>query len=432
MNFGQAEREGFQEVITPLFGRYLRKCYSTFNSFISCMCFSILVLAKSECHAQALPSSNPVISRLTGDEVSVHRTDWDVDHPSAAASSSQESTSLAPGTVAPQNAAPLSSELGASFPSTPVPSRPASCMPTPPPLSAHGSPPPSLRESPPPSLRGSPPPSPDPSRLSPLPPSPPSNSSPVSDPLIVEACKEESVSGKKRKGSLSSVVDSGAGGENGRSVGAKKRRGMTSAKESGVGRGRKLRSAVNVGVRGGKLAPLTKASTSTLKSSTMPVSAQPSISSPSTPFPSWFTSCSTMLRSQDLGPAWLELVGLWEAFEQQHNFKPADRQSNLPSFKRPPCIAEWLKNARKPSWRPSFKDASEFDLQFNADFLAWWDSLLPGTAGGDFSPIAKPGINGLLSVMAALFFWGASCGTTSAWAERLEDVSDALANLVGE
>jgi hypothetical protein len=188
----------------------------------------------------------------------------------------------------------------------------------------------------------------------------------------------------------------------------------------------------HAGAQGSKSAPLKKTSISTLKSPTMPVSAQLPISSCSTPLPSWFTSCSTMLRSHDLGLAWLELVGLWEAYEQRHNFKPADKQFNLSNFKRPPCIAEWLKNARRPSWRPSFKDAGKFNLQFDADFLAWWGSLLLATAGGDLSPIAKPGINSLLSVMATLFFWGTSCGPTLAWAERLEDVSAALANLVGE
>ncbi|EDR06994.1 uncharacterized protein LACBIDRAFT_328415 [Laccaria bicolor S238N-H82] len=319
--------------------------------------FSFLVSAKSECRAQALPSSNPVLSRLTGNKVSVHRADWDID-PSAAA-------------AAPLNSAPR--------PSTPVPLRPAS------PLSAHGSPPPSLRGSPPPSLPGSPPHSPDPIRPS-------------------DAREEESVSGKKRKASSSSIVDSGAGGERG---GAKKRRGMTSAKGSCVGRGKRIRSTANAGAQGSKSAPLTKSSISKVKSPTVPVSAQPPICGSSNPLPSWFTSCSTMLRSHDLGLAWLKLVGLWEAFEQQHSFKPADKQSNLSSFKRPPCIAEWLKNARRPSWRPSFKDVGE-----------------------DLTPITKPGINGLLSMMATLFFWGASCGPTSAWAERLEDVSAALANLV--
>jgi hypothetical protein len=139
-----------------------------------------------------------------------------------------------------------------------------------------------------------------------------------------------------------------------------------------------------------------------------------------------------MLHSQDLGLAWLELVGLWEAFERRHDFKPADKQPNLSSFKRPPCIGEWLKNARKPSWRPSFKDAGKFDMQFDTEFLAWWGSLLPGTAAADLSPISKPGINGFLSVIAALFFWGASCGPTPAWGKRTEDVSKALTKLVSE
>ena len=111
MNFGQAEREGFQKVITPSSAVILENATVRSTRLYPAFLFSILVLAKSECRTQALPSSNPVISRLMGYEVSVHRTNWDMDHPSAAAFSSQASTSLSPGTMAT-----LTSELGALLP----------------------------------------------------------------------------------------------------------------------------------------------------------------------------------------------------------------------------------------------------------------------------------------------------------------------------
>ena len=81
------------------------------------------------------------------------------------------------------------------------------------------------------------------------------------------------------------------------------------------------------------------------------------------------------------------------------------------------------------------KNVANFDEQFNADFVAWWGSLLPSqsaTSVRDWSPIAKPGVNGLLSVVAALFFWGDSCGPTSAWMKCMEEVAEALTALAGE
>jgi hypothetical protein len=81
------------------------------------------------------------------------------------------------------------------------------------------------------------------------------------------------------------------------------------------------------------------------------------------------------------------------------------------------------------------KNAANFDEQFDADFVAWWGSLLPSqsaTSVRDWSPIAKPGVNGLLSMVAALFFWGDSCGPTSAWMKCMEEVVEALTALVSE
>ena len=134
-----------------------------------------------------------------------------------------------------------------------------------------------------------------------------------------------------------------------------------------------------------------------------------------------------MLRSEELGPTWLHLVSLWEVFEQKHDFKPADEWPKLSSTCRPSCIGEWMKNARRPSWRLVVNEKISFNSQFEADFSAWWAILLPGKSTA--SCIAKPGVNGLLSIITALFFWGSSSGQSSAWAKSLENVVEALTEL---
>lgn len=154
-----------------------------------------------------------------------------------------------------------------------------------------------------------------------------------------------------------------------------------------------------------------------------------SITTPAaTSSPTWFSSALTMLRSEELGPTWLHLVSLWEVFERKHDFKPADGRPKLSSTCQPSCIGEWMKNARRPSWRPVVNEKISFNSQFEADFSAWWAILLPEKSTA--SCIAKPGVNGLLSIVAALFFWGSSGGQSSAWAKSLKNVVEALTELV--
>ncbi len=46
-----------------------------------------------------------------------------------------------------------------------------------------------------------------------------------------------------------------------------------------------------------------------------------------------------------------------------------------------------------------------------------------GETSGDWEKIRRPGVNGLLSVMAALFFWGDVTGRADEqWLEALKDV----------
>lgn len=134
-----------------------------------------------------------------------------------------------------------------------------------------------------------------------------------------------------------------------------------------------------------------------------------------------------------MGAEWLELVRLWEVFEAREGFASP---SNLSPHGRPPCVAEWIKRARAPSYRPPIANLDDYAQVFTQ----WWGSLQPEwrrssgslvQSSGDLDVLRKPGVNGLLSVLAALFFWGLLLGPGEfgAWLKAVDDVSWALRRL---
>ncbi|KAJ3720669.1 hypothetical protein C8R42DRAFT_643050 [Lentinula raphanica] len=67
---------------------------------------------------------------------------------------------------------------------------------------------------------------------------------------------------------------------------------------------------------------------------------------------------------------------------------------NLSWVGRPGDVKLWIKNYRKPSYRPSLISSSD---SFSKQLIAWWSRLV-----GD---LRAPGINGLYSVLICLSWW---------------------------
>ncbi|KAF9470354.1 hypothetical protein BDN70DRAFT_821488, partial [Pholiota conissans] len=102
---------------------------------------------------------------------------------------------------------------------------------------------------------------------------------------------------------------------------------------------------------------------------------------------------------------------------------------------RPAFIAEWIRYARAATYRPK-------NLKLEATektFWIWWRGLQPDWRAddgngrllrreGDLNPLRLPGKNGLLSVLAALFFWGLAArkqrgaGGEQSWSTAVDDV----------
>jgi hypothetical protein len=147
--------------------------------------------------------------------------------------------------------------------------------------------------------------------------------------------------------------------------------------------------------------------------------------------PSWFKDALVMLTKKDLGDEWVLLLDAWAEFELKEKYKDTD----LGKTSRPSFIADWIKRKRSATWHPSIGDIDVYCQQFNQ----WWHSLQPAwrqadngsvltdLVDGDWTVLRKSGKNGLLSVLAALFYWGlynkGKGATSEMWLSAVKDCS---------
>ena len=139
--------------------------------------------------------------------------------------------------------------------------------------------------------------------------------------------------------------------------------------------------------------------------------------------PAWFKESKGLFDSEGLGSDWGRLLAAWEMFEDQEGYK--DR-GKLLSKGRPDIVHMWISRARSTTWRPSIKDPKAYGVAFDA----WWVQLQPrwrisadGAVNsqlldGNWDCLRRPGLNGLQSVVAALFYWGIAArsgGARKSW-----------------
>jgi hypothetical protein len=123
---------------------------------------------------------------------------------------------------------------------------------------------------------------------------------------------------------------------------------------------------------------------------------------------------------------------MWLKYEEG---KDLSDDGKLRTTSCPVCIAAWIAWAHSAKWRPIIKDANEFEEQF----WCWWTSVQPEwrkdleQGEGDWQVLQKPGANGIISVLAALFYWGIALGdrqeSSLGWLRALGDVKWVLQQL---
>ncbi|KAK0456977.1 hypothetical protein EV421DRAFT_1688622, partial [Armillaria borealis] len=123
--------------------------------------------------------------------------------------------------------------------------------------------------------------------------------------------------------------------------------------------------------------------------------------------PLWAVQALDTFRSKDFGLEWTSIVNSWVAFQVVSDFESKDKLS--PRF-RPECVGQWISRGRSQTWRPPY-EGIDLTRKFQDLFWAWWAHLQPElqihpSMAVDWGCLeTRSGINGILSIIAALFFW---------------------------
>ncbi|KAJ7764950.1 hypothetical protein DFH07DRAFT_738097 [Mycena maculata] len=131
-----------------------------------------------------------------------------------------------------------------------------------------------------------------------------------------------------------------------------------------------------------------------------------------------FVSAHAAMTRVGLGCHFNALIEAWTRVEAASKFEQG--VTNLPSKGRPPQVGTWIASARatRGGSQPTVSDPAAYARQWQA----WWDSLQPewrkkdadgtwsvegyGGNGNEWGPLTQWGVNGTLSVVASLYFWG--------------------------
>lgn len=163
----------------------------------------------------------------------------------------------------------------------------------------------------------------------------------------------------------------------------------------------------------------------------------------------WTVACCTEFVSATNGelmaPLLLRLVRLERLFIVKGMMATAKR--SIPGAHRPALVATWITAGRCDRKAGQNLDITKGNLQkFKADVLRWWNAMQPAwrvkddtgrwkkeSYGGDWAPLACPGRNGMLSVIATLSWWGRKIDDdkeTAEWMMMVDDVKWVLDGLI--
>ncbi|KAF9521276.1 hypothetical protein CPB83DRAFT_739751, partial [Crepidotus variabilis] len=126
--------------------------------------------------------------------------------------------------------------------------------------------------------------------------------------------------------------------------------------------------------------------------------------------PQWFLASYNSFNSPPLGKPWRTMLREWMVFESASGYEEVARTK---SKGRPEVVKQWIDRGRSTTWRPIIKNIKTYEKQYTQ----WWTSLQPAwrvtnnsidksLTDGDWEPLRLPGLNGLHSAIAGLFYWG--------------------------
>ncbi|KAJ7666861.1 hypothetical protein DFH06DRAFT_984501, partial [Mycena polygramma] len=153
--------------------------------------------------------------------------------------------------------------------------------------------------------------------------------------------------------------------------------------------------------------------------------------------PDWLQKALPYLAARDLGCHYTSLLKTLVRLEESQGFEK--EHPGLPkSKKRPKEVGVWIRGARgiKMKSLPTVDNV----VAYGDQWYSWWDELQPawrqrgedgrlitgGKYGTEWGHLDCAGQNGNISIVAALYFWGAAAmhteETRAVWNDAVEDV----------
>ncbi len=159
--------------------------------------------------------------------------------------------------------------------------------------------------------------------------------------------------------------------------------------------------------------------------------------------PTWFKVSYEFFKDAvpTLGPRWQRLVDCFTLLKEENNF---EKRGELAGDGRPAMLSKWIQYGRltRSKTMPTTLDASNL-AAFKHAYQTWYDGLQPdwrekegedwkrpklGRKQQDWGLLDVRGINGMLSVVACLYWWGMVVSEQAQsdfdeWERAAEDVS---------
>ncbi|KAJ7073293.1 hypothetical protein B0H15DRAFT_793063 [Mycena belliarum] len=166
--------------------------------------------------------------------------------------------------------------------------------------------------------------------------------------------------------------------------------------------------------------------------------------------PQWVKAVYAEISGDSPGTTYNGLVGLWLSLEKLYGFSQGRSGGGLPKSSRPAALSAWITAGRGGRGGPLSKGVGPPIgplAAYDETWWRWWGTLqpkwrkengrrpghflrdtYPESASKNWTTLRHPGQNGVLSLVASLYWWGkkviadGGLGDRESWLDAVADV----------
>ncbi|KAJ7025991.1 hypothetical protein C8F04DRAFT_911206, partial [Mycena alexandri] len=141
----------------------------------------------------------------------------------------------------------------------------------------------------------------------------------------------------------------------------------------------------------------------------------------------WFRAAYKDITKTDIGGSFNSLLAVFSDLERAYKWDKGKKNQELDKMNRPPAVSIWIGRARGSRARPETDTVPKIAslAVYGRDWWNWWATLqpswrvqalgrpdrfaretYPSLKRENWEPLRVPGQNGVLSVVAAVYWWG--------------------------